>query len=155
LMSGSADVVVVGAGIVGCAVADELARRGASVQIVDERATAMGATQASAGVLAPYIEARPSNPLLDLTVRSLGMYEEFVARVMGDSGATVVYKRTGTLDVATDQTEWADLQAAAQFLQSREVPALLLDSAATLREEPHLGEGTVGGLLVDEHGFVA
>ena len=54
------DIVVVGAGIVGCAVAYELARRGASVQVVDgRRPVGMGATQASAGVLAPYIEADP------------------------------------------------------------------------------------------------
>jgi glycine oxidase len=153
-MTESADIIVVGAGIVGCAVADELARRGASVQIVDERLVAMGATQASAGVLAPYIEARESTPLLDLTIRSLALYDEFIARVSTD-GAPVAYKRTGTLDVATDQAEWAGLQAAEAFLKGRGVAAMLLDAPATRREEPHLGEETVGGLLVEEHGFVA
>ena len=74
------DIIVVGAGIVGCAVAHELARRGASVQIVDERPAGMGATQASAGVLAPYIEAGAGGPLLDLTVRSLELYDAFMAR---------------------------------------------------------------------------
>jgi len=47
------DIIVIGAGIVGCSIAYELARRGASVQIVDDRPAGMGATQASAGVLAP------------------------------------------------------------------------------------------------------
>ena len=74
------DIVVVGAGIVGCAVAYELARRGASVQIVDDRPAGMGATQASAGMLAPYIEAREGHPLLELTVRSLDLFDKFVAR---------------------------------------------------------------------------
>ena len=46
----------------------------------------MGATQASAGVLAPYIEARDGGPLLDLTVRSLDLFDAFVARVAADSG---------------------------------------------------------------------
>ena len=41
----------------------------------------MGATQASAGVLAPYIEAHPGTPLLDLTVRSLAIFDTFVERV--------------------------------------------------------------------------
>ena len=62
-MAPASDIIVVGAGIVGCAVAYELARRGASVEIVDERPVGMGATQASAGVLAPYIEAREGSPL--------------------------------------------------------------------------------------------
>jgi glycine oxidase len=55
LMPRPRDVIVVGAGIIGCAVAYELARRGASVQVVDQRSTGMGATQASAGIY--HIEA--------------------------------------------------------------------------------------------------
>ena len=72
MASRPSDIVVVGAGIVGCAVAYELARRGASVQVVDDRPAGMGATQASAGVLAPYIEAHEHTAFLELTVRSFG-----------------------------------------------------------------------------------
>src|SRR3954447_16418127 len=95
------DIIVIGAGIVGCAVAEELARRGASVEIVDERPVAMGATQASAGVLAPYMEAREGSPLLDATVRSLDLFDEFVAGVSASTGIAVPYRRTGTIDIAT------------------------------------------------------
>src|SRR5689334_9968449 len=101
-MGRSHDVVVIGAGVVGCAVAHELARRGASVEVVDERAAGQGATQASAGILAPFIEAREGSPLLPLTVRSLDLFDEFVARTTADSGYSIPYRRTGTLDVATD-----------------------------------------------------
>ena len=109
-MARPSDIIVVGAGIVGCAVAHELASRGASVEIVDERPVGMGATQASAGVLAPYIEAREGSPLLDLTVRSLESLRRFVERVTADSGIAVAYRRTGTLDVATNDAELRALQ---------------------------------------------
>ena len=99
------DIIVVGAGVIGCAIAHELARRGASVEVVDERLAGMGATQASAGVLAPYIEADEGSPLLDLTVRSLDLYDEFVERTAADSGIAIQYRRTGTIDVATDDAE--------------------------------------------------
>ena len=102
-MARPSDIVVVGAGIVGCAVAYELARRGASVQVLDDRPTGMGATQASAGVLAPYIEAEEGSPLLDLTVRSLELFNGLVARVSSESGVTVLYRRSGTLDVAVHE----------------------------------------------------
>ena len=92
--------MVVGAGVVGCAVAYELARRGASVEVIDDRPAGMGATQASAGVLAPFIEARDGGPLLDLTARSLDLFDTFVARASADSGSTINYQRSGTLDVA-------------------------------------------------------
>ncbi|HEX6975706.1 MAG TPA: FAD-dependent oxidoreductase, partial [Vicinamibacterales bacterium] len=58
------DVVVIGAGIIGCAVARELALRRARVVVLEASAIAAGATQSSAGVLAPYIEAPARGPLL-------------------------------------------------------------------------------------------
>ncbi len=154
-MSRSSDIIVIGAGIVGCAIAHELARRGASVEIVDDRAVGMGATQASAGVLAPFIEAREGNPLLDLAVRSLDLYDAFVSRAAADSGVAVPYRRTGTLDVAIDETTLAALRTTASVLERRGVPALLLDSGASRTEEPLLGDGVAGGLLIEAHGFVA
>src|SRR6476660_7374279 len=102
-MTPPSDIIVVGAGVVGCAVAHELARRGASVEIVDERPVGMGATQASAGVLAPHIEARADGPLLSLSVRSLDLYDKFIEDVTADSGIAIAYRRTGTLDIATDE----------------------------------------------------
>jgi glycine oxidase len=154
-MARPSDIIVVGAGVVGCSVAYELAQRGASVEIVDERPVGMGATQASAGVLAPYIEAREGNPLLDLTVRSLALYDEFVGRVMQDGGVAVPYRRTGTLDVAADEREMQDLRAVAGVLERRGVPALVLDAAAARAEEPLVADDIAGGLLIEEHGYVS
>ena len=150
------DIVVVGAGIVGCAVAYELARRGASVEVDDGRPIGMGATQASAGVLAPYIEADEKNAaLLELTVRSLQLYEQFVSDVASDSGLTVTYHRTGTLEVASSDERMATLRNRAARLDAQGVPLGLLDGQAVRAEEPHLGGDVVGGLLVPTHGFVA
>lgn len=149
------DIIVVGAGIVGCAVAYELARRGASVQVVDGRSVGMGATQASAGVLAPYIEAdEKNNVLLDLAVRSLQLYDQFISDVASDSGVTVTYHRTGTLEVATSDERMATLRNIAARFEAQGVPLGLLDGQAARAEEPHLGGDVVGGLLVPTHGFV-
>ena len=154
-MTPPSDIIVVGAGIIGCAVAYELARRGASVEIVDERAVGMGATQASAGVLAPYIEAGAGGPLLELTVRGLGLYDDFISRITDESGAAIQYRRTGTLDVRTNEAEVRRLNATAEALAKRGVSARLLDADAVRAEEPLVGDGVVGGLLIDTHGFVA
>ena len=71
----------------GCAIAYELARRGASVQVVEERTAGMGATQAAAGILAPHIEVQLApRAFLDLAVRSLNLFDDFIARVQADSG---------------------------------------------------------------------
>jgi glycine oxidase len=154
-VASSIDIAVVGAGVVGCAVAYELTRRGGSVQLVDERPVGMGATQASAGVLAPYIEARAEGPLLDLTARSLALFDEFVAGVAAASGSRVEYRRTGTLDVAMQPETMKQFGGLAALLAKRGVEAEMVDAQAARSLEPHLAADVVGGLLIPSHGFVA
>ena len=147
-------VVVVGAGIVGCAIAYELARRGARVQVVDRRDIGAGATQASAGVLAPYIEAHDGQALLELAARSLDLYDEFVSSVVEDSGATVQYVRSGTLEVALDEAGLGHLADVERMCAGRGVEAELFDAAAVREAEPHLTADVRGGLRIGPHGFV-
>ena len=153
-MKRTTQVVVVGAGVIGCAVAYELARRGARVRVLDRRDVAHGATQASAGILAPFVEAHEGSALLDLGGRSLDCYDEFVARVVEDSSAAVQYVRNGTLEVAFDRTTLGRLDALGCSLAARGVPAELLDGRAVREAEPQLHEKACGGVLVPSHGFV-
>src|SRR3989442_12137293 len=114
----------------------------------------MGATQASAGVLAPYIEARDGNPLLDLGVRSLDLFDDFMTRVSSDSGIAVSYRRTGTIDVAVDESEMRALRTTADVLARRGVAARMLDRAGASAEEPHLAGVAIGGLVIAAPGCV-
>src|SRR5580765_2438962 len=119
-LSRSSNILVVGAGIVGCAIAYELTRRGATVQIIDDRLPGMGATQASAGMLAPYTEAKDRNSLfLELAVRSLDLYDEFVASAVTDGGQSVGYNRAGTLEIAGTADRMDELSDIARRLQAR------------------------------------
>ena len=147
-------VVVVGAGVIGCAVAYELARRGGRVHVIDRRDVGQGATRASAGVLAPYIAAHAGSQLLDLGVRSLNLYDEFVSRVVEDSGATVQYVRSGTLEVALDAAAARRLQDVAGIFNDRGVVAEYLDRGGAHKAEPQLADAVLGGLSVGANGFV-
>jgi glycine oxidase len=154
-LSRSFDIIVVGAGVIGSAVAYELARRGASVQLLDDRQPGMGATQASAGMLAPFTEAKDRDAtFLDLAVRSLDLYDAFVARVAEASKMAVGYKRTGTIDVASTKERLASLHDIARRLRARGVPLSMLDAAATRKEEPQLGHAVEGALMIPAHGYV-
>jgi glycine oxidase len=142
-------VVIIGAGIIGCAVAHRLARRGARVRLFDARAVGAGATHASAGVLAPYIESPREGPLLEFAVRSLSEYGGFVADVAQDSGMDVEYRISGTLEVGVDAEAATRLRAAVRGT------AQWLDTASTLRREPSLAASIQGAVLIEEHGYVA
>lgn len=146
--------MIVGAGVVGCAVAYELARRGASVTVVDDRPTGMGATQASAGMLAPFNEAGEGGALLELTVRSLGLFDDFVARVSSDTGLSVNYHRTGTLEVALAPDALDRLAALGDTLAARNIEAEWLNASGVRAREPGVSSSAIGGLLIPTHGFV-
>ena len=148
------DVVVVGAGVIGCAVAYELARRGADVLVMDSRGVGQGATQASAGMLAPYIEGYHRGPLLDLAVRSLSLYDQFVADVRADSHRRVPYVRSGSLEVSSADDSVDRLQVIAGELTTANVPCTLLDAAATRDLEPLVAPDVSAGLLIPEHGYL-
>jgi glycine oxidase len=147
------DVIVIGAGIIGCAVAREVARCGAKTVVLEARTVGAGATQASAGVLAPFIEAPSDGPLHALTVESLSLYDEFVASVSRDADVAVEYRRCGTLEVAHDLHTTDHLRALADWVASKGVDVRWLDPAAVRQLEPSLG-ATYGGLLVPSHGYV-
>jgi glycine oxidase len=151
-MREGADVIVVGGGIVGCAVALELASRGARVRIVEARTVAAGATQASAGILAPYIEGHDRGALFDLTLRSLAMYDDFIARVAEGAAVDIEYRRCGSLEIAADDAAADDFRRAAATAGG----ALQWLSAEDARRlEPALPDWTRGAILAPTHGYVA
>ena len=153
-MNYQSEITVVGGGIIGCAVAYELARRGAAVSVVESRDVGAGATQASAGMLAPYIEAQYLSPLWTLGSRSLELYDSFVAEVVSDSGCSVLYERTGTIQVAVDDASLGRLEEVAERLSSTGVESQLLTRSEALAAEPNLGKNVRGALIVQPHGFV-
>ena len=148
------NITVVGAGIVGSAVAYELASRGAGVRLIDPRGVARGATRASAGILAPQIEGHIPE-LRKLAACSLAMYDDFIRRVERDSRRTIEYKRNGTLQVALDDQEAAVLADDAQALERNGVEHTLLDRESARRVAPSLSARVTSALLVPSHGYVA
>lgn len=149
-----APTVILGAGIIGCAVAHELAARGRAVTLIDPRAEAEGATHASGGMLVPYVEAQEAGPMLQLGVRSLAMYDDFVAAVSEDDHH-IEYRRDGSLQVAFTGEAVDALRAAAAQLERDGVAVEWADSIQLRRIEPGLSEEAQAGLLIRPHGLVA
>ncbi len=98
--SGSPEVLVVGAGVIGCAVARHLARRGARVRVLERGEPGAEASRAAAGLLAPLVEADGPGPFLDLLLRGREMYPAFAAALREETGIDVGYSDAGTLSLA-------------------------------------------------------
>ena len=126
--------------------------RGIACSVYDDRPVAGGATQASAGMLAPYVEAHGRTPLLELGVRSLELYDAWIAAVRAESAVDVEYRRIGTLEVALDRAHAEVLRAAS--LAADGIRRVWLDADRATREHPALG-GVSGALFMPAHGYVA
>lgn len=147
-------ITIVGAGVIGAACADALARAGHDVHVLDMRGPGRGASQASAGVLAPWIEGHHGDPLLDLCIDSLGLYDAFIDGVRASSGLPVEYARTGTIEVALSETHEMRLRASAAQLAGSGARGDWLDGAAVHAADPSISPSVRGGLRIPAHGYV-
>ncbi len=150
----SPSVLVIGAGIVGCTVAHQLARSGASIQVIETRQPGQGATRASAGILAPYIEGHESAALRSLGHRSLDLFDSFIAQLRADSGQDVVYQREGTFELAFDNADVERLRALSAALVSAGVQNRWVPPQAFGEYEPLASAAARGALFIATHGFV-
>jgi glycine oxidase len=147
-------VIVLGAGVIGAAVADALASRGVEVVVLDMRSPARGASHASAGILAPFTEAHQRSPLLALARRSLELYEPFLRRTQERAGRPVTWARTGTLEIALDRTDVSRLQSVSSWLGTEGVAHTWLEDDELRAFEVSVTPSALGGLFVPDHGFV-
>lgn len=145
--SATADVVVVGAGVIGAGIAWRIAQRGLRVTVCDAR-PGSGASWTAAGMLAPLSELHHGEaPLLALNLESAHRYPEFVAELRECTGSDVGYRRCGTVVAAWDSADLGELRALATFANSLGRPGQMLTGRELRALVPHLAPGLPGGFF--------
>jgi glycine oxidase len=147
--SATADVVVIGGGLIGTSISWRLRQAGLDVAVVvGERSAA--ASGVAAGMLAPVTETTfTEQRLLDLNLASLSRYADFVAELEMASDLPTGLRRTPNLSVAYDADDAARLATFADFLARVGHPAERLTSRESRRHEPLLAPTIRSGLLVE------
>ncbi len=143
----SADVVVAGAGIVGCSIARELAAAGLRVLVVERDAVGAGSSRAAAGLLAPQIEATGPGPLLELGLAARQQFPALVEELRAETGIDPGYRRGGTLALAFDDMEAQRLDAAVGWQHAAGLPYERVAGAAVGSLEPAVAPGVRSGIL--------
>ena len=140
-MTGAADVVVLGAGIVGAACARDCARRGLKTMVIDAAMIGGGATAAGMG----HIVVMDDSPMqLALTRYSQRLWHELAPELP----AAVEFDPYGTLWIAADEEEMNEVRRKCAVYASGGVESEILDAHALAEAEPQLRHSLAGALLV-------
>ncbi|MFE7772329.1 glycine oxidase ThiO [Streptomyces sp. NPDC057445] len=145
----SADVLVIGGGIIGLVTAWRAAQRGLRTALADPEPGG-GAAQVAAGMLAAVTELHyGEETLLGLNLASARRYPEFVAELQEASGQDTGYRSCGTLAVALDTDDRAHLRELHALQRRSGLESEWLTGRECRRLEPMLAPGVRGGLRVD------
>ncbi|MFI5930698.1 FAD-dependent oxidoreductase [Actinoplanes sp. NPDC051494] len=135
-------VVLIGAGIVGCALADELTRRGVTDVTVLERGPLEDTGGSSFHAPGLIFQTNPSRTMSALARYTVDKYTE-----LG------VFDPVGSLEVATTPERLAELHRRHGFATSWGIASSIIGAAACRERYPLLGDTVLGGLLVPGDGL--
>ncbi|WP_141455275.1 FAD-dependent oxidoreductase [Pseudoxanthomonas sp. z9] len=139
------DLIVIGAGMVGAACADDACAEGLKVALVEPGPIGGGATAAAMG----HLVAMDEDPAeLALAAYSLSLWEEF------PDPRAAEFSRCGTIWIARDERELARVAPKIARLAAAGIQAEALDAARLRALEPHLAPGMAGGLRVEREAVV-
>ena len=148
----TSDVVIIGGGIIGLAVACSLSRERLRVCLVERGAIGREASWAAAGYLTFQGSSARPGPRLDLTRASFQMYEGWLGELAEQTPAETGFWRSGLFELCLTEAEVLEAQARAGWQRAAGYRVEWLDAATTRRRHPHLAPGlpVLGGLLLPE-----
>jgi glycine oxidase len=139
--NGQADVVVVGGGIVGLAVAWSARRRGMSVTLLERGECGQATSRIAAGMLAPVMEVEfgeAGRRVLELCLRSAELWPSFAAELAHAAGVEVELLSSGGLFLARDEDEARELERQLAFRESLGLRVKRLRASEARELEPAL-----------------
>ena len=109
-MKSTADVAIVGGGVIGLALARELSSRGADVLVIERGRTGAEASSAAAGLLSAQSDGVTPSSFFDLALESRDLYPDWTTALLQETGLDAGWRRTGVLRAGGEQSlarfEW-------------------------------------------------
>ena len=142
-----ADVVIIGGGIEGCAIAYHLARRGVSdVLVLERKQLTCGTTWHAAGLVS---QLWPTPTLTALAKYSHELYDSLEA----ETGQATGYRRIGSLSLARNEERLEELRRTATMANVFGVESEFIDTATLLDLYPGLDPtGVLGAMYIEKDG---
>ena len=148
-MPKTADVVVIGAGVVGCSVAYYLAREGINVTILERDAIGSGASAHATGSLSLLGTEFSPGPSFQIARASSSEFQQIVPELESATGMNLLYQRRPSLRLALDDEE-AGLIKSSMVWQQPHVKMHWIDAREVHSIEPRLSPSIIGAVYEDE-----
>jgi glycine oxidase len=139
-------IVVIGGGIIGCAIAREMAGCGLRVVLLERGRIGCEASSAAAGILCPQVEAEGASPLLDLGMESLRLYPDFAEGLRAETGIDPCLDRSGILQLDLTREDATGSEALARWQRDAKLPVEILSARDIAAWEPSLSGTLLGGI---------
>ena len=133
-------IAIVGGGVMGCATALALAKRGAEVVVLERAVPGAEASSAAAGILGAQIEMHEKGTMLETFVRARREYAAWASELRESSGIDIGYRVSGALHTAQTDAETEEIAHAVSWQRAAGLPAELLDARAAREVEPELAK---------------
>lgn len=137
-MKQTSDVIIIGGGIIGCALAESLAGEGLDVVLLERGILGREASWAAAGMLAPQSEMEEAGPYMDFCLESRRLYAETTSRVFESSAIDPQYRTEGMLYVAFTEDDEQKLRDRAAWQRELGLGVEILEREEALAREPNL-----------------
>jgi glycine oxidase len=143
----TSDVVIIGGGVIGLAIARELAlKRVGKVMLIERSQPGREASFAAAGMLAPQAEADAVDDFFRLCCRSRDLYPAFAQGLLDETGIDVELDQTGTLYCGFSEHDLEELHHRFDWQMRAGLPVEKLTAKEARQLEPRISEN-VGGAL--------
>lgn len=144
------DVIIIGAGVSGCAAARELSRYQLKVAVLEKgEDVCSGTSKANSGIVHAGFDAKPGSLMAKMNVEGNAMMEELSKEL------DFPFQRVGSLVLCFDEENKPKLEALKKQGEVNGVPGLRILEQDELREmEPNVSSGAVAALFAPSGGIV-
>jgi len=147
LIKQTADVVVIGGGVIGLTIARALAHHGAGdICLIERGGVGREASFAAAGMLAPQAEANAQDDFFRLACRSRDLYPNFAASLREETGIDVELDTTGTLYLATTYHDLVEIERRYEWQTAAGLPVEKLTPSQAQQVEPCINPNILAAL---------
>ena len=146
------DVIIVGGGIIGCAVAFFLAKSGIRPLVLERDQVGGEASSGAAGMLTAQAHTDGPEPLFDLKLASRALYEGLAGELLDRTGLDIEYRRLGHIVPALTEAEAAAVKERVAWQAARGLAAVWLEAGEARALEPGMTPDVLGaGWFPEDH----